>query len=192
MGTFTTTEIRDILISVVALVLIFSWKPFPEFGLDLGKVASYTIIILIAFVLHEMAHKFMARRFNMTAYYKMWPQGILAGLVFMILGLRIVAPGAVMVYPHRFARWGFRRPKPEAASAEMGLISLAGPATNLFLAITFSLFTGHLFSQLVFINAWLAFFNLLPIPPLDGSKVLIWKPWVWGFCVAVSLVLMFI
>jgi Zn-dependent protease len=139
-----------------------------------------------------MAHKFMARKFNMVAYYKMWPQGILFGLILMILGLKFVAPGAVVVHPYRFARWGFRRPRPEPASGEMGMIALAGPVVNLVFAILFSLFDGALFNHLTFINAWLAFFNLLPIPPLDGSKVLIWKPWIWGMCIAVALILVFL
>ncbi len=192
METFTKEEIRDIIISIIALIIIFSWKPFPNFGLNLDAIPYFVVIIIVAFLLHEMAHKFMARKFKMVAFYKMWPQGILFGLIFMILGLRFVAPGAVVVHPYRFARWGFRRPKPEAASGEMGLIALAGPATNLFLAIIFSLFNGFLFNQLTFINAWLALFNLLPVPPLDGSKVLIWKPWIWGMCIAVALILVFI
>ncbi len=192
MEMFTKEEIRDIIISVIALIIIFSWRPFPNFGLNLSLVPSYVVIIVVAFLLHEMAHKFTARKFNMVAFYKMWPQGILFGLIFMILGLRFVAPGAVVVHPYRFARWGFRRPRPEVASGEMGIIALAGPATNLFFALVFSLFNGHLFSQLTFINSWLALFNLLPIPPLDGSKVLIWKPWIWGMCIAVALILVFI
>ncbi|MBU5537432.1 MAG: site-2 protease family protein [Candidatus Aenigmatarchaeota archaeon] len=192
METFTKEEIRDIIVSVIALIIIFSWKPFPRFGLNLDLIPYFIVIILVAFLLHEMAHKWMARKFNMAAHYKMWPQGILFGLIFMILGLKFVAPGAVVVYPYRFARWGFRRPYPEIASGEMGLIALAGPVTNLFSALLFSLFDSFLFNQLKFINAWLAFFNLLPVPPLDGSKVLIWKPWIWGMCIAVALILVFI
>lgn len=192
METFTKGEIRDIIISVIALIIIFSWRPFPSFGLNLDIVPYVVIIVIIAFLMHEMAHKFMARKFNMVAFYKMWPQGILFGLIFMILGLRFVAPGAVIVHPYKFGRWGFRRPKPEIASGEMGLIALAGPAINLFFAMMFSLFNGFLFQQLVFINAWLALFNLLPIPPLDGSKIIIWKPWLWGFCLAIALILVFV
>lgn len=192
METFTKEEIRDIIISVIALVIIFSWKPFPNFGLNLSLIPYSVVIIIVAFLLHEIAHKMMARKFNMAAFYKMWPQGILFGLIFMILGLKFVAPGAVVIHPYRFARWGFRRPRPEIATGEMGLIALAGPATNLFFAIIFSLFNGFLFEQLTFINAWLALFNLLPIPPLDGNKVLIWKPWIWGFCIAVALILVFL
>ena len=192
METFTKNEIRDIIISVIALIIIFSWSPFPNFGLNLSVVPYFSIIVLVAFLLHEMAHKFMARKFNMVAFYKMWPQGILFGMILMILGLKVVAPGAVVIHPYRFARWGFRRPKPEQASGEIGIIALAGPATNLVFAIIFSLFNGTLFNYLTFINAWLALFNLLPIPPLDGSKVLIWKPWIWMFSIAVALILVFV
>ncbi|MEK6909812.1 MAG: site-2 protease family protein [Candidatus Aenigmatarchaeota archaeon] len=192
METFTKGEIRDIIISVIALIIIFSWKPFPNFGINLALVPYFAVIVIVAFLLHEMAHKAMARKFKMVAFYKMWPQGLLFGLIFMILGLKFVAPGAVVVHPYRFGRWGFRRPAPEIASGEMGLIALAGPATNLFFSILFSLFNGFLFEQLTFINAWLALFNLLPVPPLDGSKVIIWKPWLWGMCIAVALILVFL
>lgn len=194
METFTKGEIRDIIISVIALIIIFSWMgPFPNrYGLDLGLLPYYVVIVLVAFLLHELSHKFVAGKFNMVAHYKMWPQGILFGLIFMILGLKFAAPGSISIYPYKFARWGFRRPQPETATGEIGLISLAGSAANLFVAIIFSLFSGFLFEQLAYVNAWLALVNLLPIPPLDGSKVLIWKPWLWGFCVAISLVILFV
>ena len=192
MELFTREEIRDIAISILALVIIFSWKPFPNFGLNLSVVPSVIVIVIVAFLFHELAHKFTARKFSMAAFYKMWPQGILFGLIFMILGLKFVAPGAVVIHPYKFGRWGFRRPSPEVATGEVGLIALAGPATNLFFAIIFSLFDGFLFNQLTFINAWLALFNMLPVPPLDGSKVIIWKPWIWGFSIAIALILVFI
>jgi len=62
-----------------------------------------------------------------------------------------------------------------------GLVALAGPLSNIVLAVVFALLIRiELFSTgvlplvggIIFINLILAFFNLIPIPPLDGSKVI--------------------
>ena len=68
----------------------------------------------------------------------------------------------------------------------MAIVSFSGPASNLLLAVLASIlfrvvlsFTGggenllvQLLFYMVYINLILAFFNLIPIPPLDGSKIL--------------------
>ena len=64
----------------------------------------------------------------------------------------------------------------------MLLVSLAGPATNFIIAVIAAILLGAFFwdtpyldgivSQIISINIILAVFNLLPIPPLDGSKIL--------------------
>ena len=46
METFTKGEIRDIIISVLALIIIFAWKPFPSFGINLAMI-PYTVVIVI-------------------------------------------------------------------------------------------------------------------------------------------------
>ena len=66
-----------------------------------------------------------------------------------------------------------------------GLVSAAGPLSNIIIAIIFSLAIRfglpagllspsliHIFAIIVVINLFLALFNLLPIPPLDGSGIL--------------------
>src|SRR3989344_1114043 len=60
-------------------------------------------------------------------------------------------------------------------------VGLAGPGANFFIALIFGLFLRFaplpailylLFSWIVYINIFLGLFNLLPVPPLDGSKLL--------------------
>jgi len=73
---------------------------------------------------------------------------------------------------------------------DMALVAIAGPASNFLLAVFFFLCrkilveelgvwqSGHLgevvLYQAVFFNLLLAAFNLLPIPPLDGSRIMTW------------------
>jgi Zn-dependent protease len=45
----------------------------------------------------------------------------------------------------------------------------------------------ELFGLAVFVNLWLAIFNMLPIPPLDGSKVFSWDKRIWTILFAVLI-----
>ncbi|MBI2084072.1 MAG: hypothetical protein HYT70_00435 [Candidatus Aenigmarchaeota archaeon] len=187
MEVFSKEEIRDIVASVIALIIIFAWQPFPGFGFSPESLPYFVAVVIVAFLFHEMAHKFMAQKFGLAAHYRMWPTGILFGMIFMVVGLKFVAPGAVEVRPYKFGRWGYRRMNVQ--STEMGIVATMGPLTNIAFAMIFSLFQGTLFYYLTLINAWLALVNLLPIPPLDGSKIVIWKPWIWGMMIATALIL---
>lgn len=82
--------------------------------------------------------------------------------------------------PGAFIAWA--RPVPvnpmylKDGKKDMALVALAGPLTNIALGIVFGLlfhlFPMTLFVEAAYINFFLAFLNLIPIPPLDGSKVI--------------------
>jgi len=191
LSEYSKNEIRDIIISVLAVAFIFA---YPDFSL----MPFFLVAVVIAFLFHELAHRYVARKFGCVAIYKMWPQGLLFGLLIALIGggFKFVAPGAVVIYPFHFGRWGFKRI--HLTMTEMGIISISGIAVNLFFAAMFRPLAGTLmiekidvFGSLSFVNAFLALFNLLPIPPLDGSKVFRWKPWLWLLMILFATLLVF-
>ena len=140
---------------------------------------------LIAISVHEYAHARMAyqlgddtaeREGRMTL--EPWAHFDPIGAIMLLL-FRFGWARPVPVNPFRF-----RNPR-----KGMALVSLAGPAANAVMAFILEVITILLFTRINFtgsvwirlpevldqaawINASLAFFNLIPIPPLDGSKIL--------------------
>jgi Zn-dependent protease len=178
-------ELTDILVSVIAISIAFSIR-----GLLIGITPNFRIFPIIfvtvglGFVLHELAHRFVAKMFGAVAFYRGWQGGLVLMLFTSLFGFIFAAPGAVYIY------------SPYLTRKQNGIISLAGPLTNFLLAILF-LFIGvmmgigitstageTLAEQFLLYgfatNMFLGFFNMIPIPPLDGSKVLSWNFAVWA------------
>lgn len=181
---FSGNELRDIIVSVLVIAVIFAYPNFSQLPL-------YLLVIVLAFLFHEIAHRTVARKFGAVAIYKIWIEGLLLGIVLMFMKpytfILFVAPGAVVIYPFKFGRWGYR--KVNLTPLEMGLISISGILVNLAFALIFKPFSGPIPFLIGSVNAWLAMFNLLPIPPLDGSKVMKWKASLWLVMFIVSLLL---
>lgn len=172
---FGRQEVMNILIAIGVLIFAFFMILSPGWGSPtsvlLEALGIATLAVLTGFLLHEMAHKFVAQRYGAWAEFRIFPLGLLLAVLFSFFGFVFAAPGAVYI-------------QGRIGKKENGLISLAGPATNLgFGALCVAL--GYLFpvtSDLAVvlglvgeINLFLAVFNLLPIPPLDGYKVATWN-----------------
>ena len=187
MVKFTAREIRDILISLFVISLAFDYILT---GRDLNATITYfgytVVVVGFGFVLHELAHKFVAIRYGYSAEYKMWSQGLILALITSYFGFVFAAPGAVYVRGYNI--------KP----SENGIISLAGPVTNIILAVLF-LMSMPLASQYgissiamlgVYINSFLAVFNLIPLVVLDGAKIFRWSPLIWIATMILALILL--
>lgn len=172
---FTLKEIKDILISILTLSLIFS---YPEILITPSIFLISFLSVGLGFMGHELSHKFMARRLGFFSEYRMWTQGLILALIlaFITNGMFVfAAPGAVVFG----AYWFFTQPTKE----NIGKIGLSGPLFNITISLIFGflniLYPYYLFRIISDINAWLAIFNLIPFPPLDGHKVFAWNPKVW-------------
>lgn len=136
--------------------------------------------LIPGFALHEFAHAFMAdllgddtpRRYGRLTL-EPWVHLDFFGT------LLIALTGFGWAKPVPFNPYRFRDPRRGTL-----LVALAGPAANVVLAFLFGIMTGiarsvdalpaviRVLDYALLINAALAAFNLLPVPPLDGSKVL--------------------
>lgn len=194
---FTFKEVRDIIISVLVLGFIFAYVLWPDATKDISSFmvvfAGSILIVGLAFVLHELAHKYVAIKKKCSAHYVAWPAGLLMALVFGFLGFVFAAPGAVQISNRYKTRLGFTFVN--LTQEDMGKIAIAGPLVNIFLALIFKI--AHTMMPIdilgygVTIGMFLATFNLLPVPPLDGSKVFAWSRIFWGLTFVGSIVLLF-
>jgi len=184
---FSRGEIVQILIAMIVLTVAFSFAlaPYPPVSnLDavIGNLPLSFLAIATAFFCHEIAHKYMGQRYGYWSEFRMYPQGLLFALFLGItLGIVFAAPGAVQI---------FGRPTRE----ESGKMAAAGPSMNLAISFVFMslwlLVSGNLAEIaffIAYINAFLAFFNLLPFGPLDGRKIMKWKIEVWGLLMATCI-----
>ena len=188
---FSKREISDITVAMIVLSVAFMLlyrngtimrylgQELGDVGKWVGLFATCLALVFFSFLLHELGHKFTAQNFGMRSEFRMFPAGLFITLITSVMGFLFAAPGAVMI-------------EGRADKRENGIISIAGPAVNIVLAVVgiagclaFN-YTPAVLFFLMFasLNASLALFNLLPIPPLDGSKI-----WQWNMPVYVAALL---
>ena len=148
----------------------------------------YAIAIAPAFLVHETAHKVVARKYGCWAEFRASPGGLRFGIFIAALtGIVFMAPGAVMVAGN-------------TTRSQFGKIALAGPVSNVALwglglgAILLGAANSTLGELILYPwlwgNAILGLFNMLPFGPLDGKKIRSWSLpvfWIW-LIICVSLV----
>ncbi|MFQ5401461.1 MAG: site-2 protease family protein [Anaerolineae bacterium] len=157
------------------------------FGTSVATLVARAIVLLVAFTIHELAHAVTAdylgdptpRRMGRITLNPLAHLDPIGTIMLLISGFGWAKP--VMVQPLNL------RGNPRTS---MAIVAAAGPLSNVLMAVLFALpirlgvlalapSAGGIFPSLEFlafnfiwINLILAFFNVFPVPPLDGFKIL--------------------
>jgi Zn-dependent protease len=189
-----------------------------DFAHLIQTVTIYAIPVLLAITLHEAAHGYAAKHFGDNTAYMLGrvtlnplPHIDFMGTILMPLMLYIATSGAFLFgyakpVPVRFGN--LRYPK-----RDMIWVALAGPGSNFFQALVWGavlyLYQGigvtepflmEMAQGGVLVNVVMCVFNLFPLPPLDGGRILVGllplkqamlvsRVEPWGFFIVMALVL---
>ena len=149
------------------------------FSGSLTAMLSGAVIVLVTITVHELAHGY-------TAYLLGDNTAKNAGRLSLNPLAHLDPLGAILLFVTGF---GWAKPVPinpfyfkGSRSRGILLVSLAGPLSNVVLAFVLAMFVplaarfnmglAQIIASAIYLNIYMAIFNLLPIPPLDGSKIL--------------------
>ncbi|MDT3426577.1 Zn-dependent protease [Paenibacillus forsythiae] len=158
-------------------------------AIRLDQLPFFLITILIAFTVHEFAHAYFANRFGDPTARLLGRMTLNPAVHFDVFGIiLLVIAGFGWARPVPVNRDNFSRPR------LMGIIvSAAGPLSNLLMALAGALIYGMLlglgwlspisatklqeavhamFNTFIYMNFFLFWFNLIPLPPLDGYRII--------------------
>jgi len=170
------TELLHLTIGVGVLMVI-EIPGFFIYGVDI--LIRIVGVIALAFILHELAHKFMAQHYGLWSEFRLNPFGALLSLLTLFSPVKIIAPGAVIIFGSR------------GTGEKWGKIALAGPLVNIIQLVVFTILSPFypVLGYAAFLNAEFAVFNLLPFSVLDGRKVFTWNKRVWVVVFATAFIL---
>jgi len=161
--------------------------------LDIQKLAINALPVIFAITLHEAAHGYVARHFgDRTA----WDQGRVSANPLRHIDLvgTILVPALILLASHASLLFGWAKPVPvnfgnlRRPKQDMLWVAAAGPAANLAMALAWALLLKfvvmtpeHEYSAALaemgraglLVNTGLMLLNLLPIPPLDGGRIMV-------------------
>jgi Zn-dependent protease len=174
LAAYSRREVGTVAFASVVLGLTFLIAKRMEV-LNLWNLAIFIIVAGFALTLHDLAHRYMAWKHNVTSEYQVWWLGSI------IMFITSVAFYTVYASPSRFRL----DKQADLSSKERALIHGMGPLTSFIVFLAFALLVTSDGSVMKIgilacsINLLIATYGMMPFDPMDGKKVYEWNRWVW-------------
>lgn len=198
---FSRSEQLFLLISILAMAFIVGFRFEGDkfvLGTFLNNFAISLVAVVVAVFAHESAHRIFGLNMGYKTEFKPFIYGLLAGVIlaFMTDGHFIfLAYSGVLLNIMEKHRLGYFRY--HLGYFDLGKASLAGPLTNLLIAIvvkSMGFLPQPVAEKLILVNVLFAITNVLPIPPLDGANIMYASktayPFVFGAVISCGLLLL--
>ena len=183
-------EKRGMILSILILSFIFSFRDWgvDKFDLSYGisNLLVTIILVIIAFFIREIAHRTIAIWLGYKSQYKAWILGLVVGLVIAFVSngtLPFIAAGTLVITHlpvHRLGKGYY-----ELNMKHLGWIAMSSPIANMLFAVILkglAVWTAMpIFHKAMVINIWIALFDMVPIPPFNGSRTFFGSRYVYVF-----------
>src|SRR3989338_5780456 len=198
--TFTKYEARGYAIAILAIAFIISFTEWGtcQFDLTAGlfNLFNSALIVALSILVHDAGQRIWGLAIGYKIEFKMWTFGLALGLIAAFLNngripyLWLILPGGFMIHHMAGHRLGWVRYGINYFGQAM--VALAGPLFTLMLIILLKILNAivpsPIIGEAIKFNVVYLITNLLPIPPLDGSKMFFGSRMAYAFLMPALLI----
>ncbi len=187
---FTPSELRGFIISILVLSFIISFREWggATFSWKAGLFNWFNafLIVTLVFIVYNGAQRIAGLSIGYNAEYKLWLTGLLVGLIFAFVSrgrIWVLLPGGIMLHHLAGHRLGYFRYG--LGYFAHGMIAVAGTIALITIAAVFKIINANLASPLldkvILFCVIFAIYDILPIPPLTGSRLFFGSRMTYAF-----------
>ena len=187
---FTNAEIVGLVASIIVIGFIISFNEWgvAQFETSTGLFNFFNAILIVALsiLVHDAGQRIWGLAIGFRIEYKVFTSGLIVALLVAFVSngnIWLVIPGSFMLHHMAGHRLGFFRYGVNIVG--QGMVALAGPLATItlliFLKIISAFVTTPLLEKAILFNVIYAITSMLPIPPLDGSKIYFGSRMIYAF-----------
>ena len=191
---FSPSEIRGLILAIFVTAFIISfreWGRGDEINFAFGGLNFFNAILIVtlSFLVHISIQRIFGLITGLRVEWKMWGFGLLLGLIFAFLSngnIWLILAGGIIVHHTGGHRLGWFRY--DINWWALAMITVVGPVASMALAVVFKALgvaiSTALIQKAIVFNIAYALYSILPIPPLDGSRVVYGSRMLYVFTAA--------
>ncbi len=187
------SEFRGLLLTVFVIAFIVSFWSWGvesfDWGVGIRNFFFFLLVVAVSMFVHEASHRAVAAWLGYRSEFKAWIAGLVVSVVFVFVFGNVwsfpifLAPGYLVIRLMPYHRIGMY---PSGLNHKhIGWIAMSGAVGNMLLAIILKSVYSYLPFDWLFsfvkINIWLALFDMIPIPPFNGSKTFFGSRFIYVF-----------
>ena len=187
---FTKAEVVGLVASIIILGFIISFKDWGTTQFEASTVLfnffNAILIVALSILVHDAGQRIWGLMIGFRIEYKVWTTGLIIALLVAFVSngnLWFIVPGSFMLHHLAGHRLGYFRYGINQVGQAM--VALAGPLSTIslliFLKIISAFAPSPLLEKAILFNVIYAITSMMPIPPLDGSKIYFGSRMIYAF-----------